>query len=247
MARRAGQPRSLLVLVVVSLCTLGALTAVSLLSPHVHDAVVWRQLLTGSLFSVVCTLGMTAVFFPRHCARRPSLHPNNQQETSPRRQDTFQVASSIAGITLTHGHHPACERYRQHEFRFRKKTLCAACMGLFTGALISLVAGCYVFVLQRPFDLPYGLASATGALGVMVGVTSYAVTDVQGPARRFFVNVFMIVGMLLALIGADSSSQSLALNVLLIGSCMLALFARILLSQDRHERICQTCEQVCVE
>ncbi len=119
-------------------------------------------------------------------------------------------------------------------------------MGLFTGALISLIAACYVFVLQHPFDLPYGLASAAGALGVVVGIVSYAVTEVQGPARRFFVNAVMVVGMFLALIGADGGGQSLALNVLLIGSCMLALFTRILLSQDRHQRICQTCEQVCV-
>ncbi len=246
MAKRADRPRSLLVSVVVSVCALGALTAVSLLSPHVHDEVAWRRPLTGSLFSVVCILGMTAVFFPQRCARRPSMHPGNQRQGSPQRQDVYHTTSSIAGITLTHGHHPPCERYYQHEFLFGGKTLCAACTGLFTGALISLAAACYVFVLQRPYNLPYGLASAVGALGVVVGVVSYAVTNAQGPARRFFVNAVMVVGMLLALIGADGSGQSLALNVLLIGSCMLALFTRILLSQDRHERICRTCEQACV-
>jgi hypothetical protein len=74
---------------------------------------------------------------------------------------------------------------------------------------------------------------------------SYAVTDIQGPAPRFFVNVFTIVGMLLALIGADSSCQSLALDVLLIGCFMLALLTRILLSQERHGKICRTCELAC--
>jgi len=246
MAKRAGQPRSLLVLVVVSLCTLGTLTTVSFLSPHVQDGVAWRQPLTGSLFSLLCILGMVAVFFPQHCARRSSVHPDSQHETSLQRQDIFEATSSVAGITMTHGHHPTCERYRQHEFRLGKKTLCSACLGLFIGALISLAAACYVFLLQHQFDLPFRLASAVGALGVMVGIVSYAVTDAQGPARRFSVNAFMVVGMLLVLIGADSSSQSLVLNVLLVGSCMLALFTRILLSQDRHEQICRTCEQACV-
>ncbi|MGZ4903912.1 MAG: hypothetical protein ACXVIG_05670 [Halobacteriota archaeon] len=246
MAKRAVQPRSLLVLIVVSLCTLGALTTISLLSPHVHDGIAWRQPLTGSLFSVLCILGMTAVFFPQRCARRSYVHPNSHHEASLQRQDVFQATSSIGGLTVTHGHHPTCERYRQHEFLFGRKTLCSACLGLFTGAIIALVAAYYLFLLQRPFDLPYGLASIVGALGVMLGLVSYAVTDTQGPARRFFVNAFMIVGMLLALSGADSSSQSLALNALLIGSFMLALFTRILLSQDRHEQICRTCEQACV-
>ncbi len=238
MADWADRPRSLRVLVVISLGALGALTTVSLLSPHVHDGGAWRRPLTGSLFSVLCVLGMVAVFFPRRCARRSSAHPDSHPETSFQRQNGFEATSSIAGIPMTHGHHPSCERYRRHEFRLGKKTLCAACMGLFTGALVSLAAACYIFVLQHPFDPLYGLASAVGALGVAVGVVSYAVTDAQGPARRFFVNAVMIVGTLLALIGADSGSKSFALDVLLVGSCVLALFTRTLLSQDRHERIC---------
>ncbi len=246
MAKRAGLPSSLLVLVVVSVCALGALTIISLLSPHGHDGIVWRQPLTGSLFSVICILGITAVFFPQRCARQPSVHRNSQHEASAQRHDGYDTTSSIAGITLKHGHHHSCERYRQHEFHIGRKTLCAACMGLFPGALVSLAAACYIFVLQRPFDLSSGLASAVGTLGIMICIMSYAATDVQGPTRRFFINAFMIVGMLLALIGADNSSQSLVLNVLFISSCMLALFTRILLSQDRHGRICRTCNQACV-
>ncbi len=246
MAERVGAPRPLLSLVIISLCSVGALTTIPFLSPHAQDGLAWRQPLTGFLFSLLCILGMGAVFFPQRCARRSSVHPNRDREASLHRQDIFQATSSIAGITVTHGHHPTCEQYRQHEFRLGERTLCSACMGLLTGALISLVASCYVFLLQRPFYSPYGLASVLGALGIMVGIVSYVVTKTQGPTRRFFINAFMIVGMLLALIGADSSSQSLALNVLLIGTCMLALFTRILLSQDRHDQICRTCEQACV-
>ncbi|MGZ4936970.1 MAG: hypothetical protein ACXV4C_10545 [Halobacteriota archaeon] len=246
MAERAGEPRPLIALAIISLCTLGALTTIPFLSPPVQDGLAWRQPLTGSLFALLCILGMIAVFFPQRCARRSSVYPNSHHKASLHRQDSLQATSSIAGITVTHGHHPRCERYRQHEFRLGEKTLCSACLGLFTGALISLAAACYIFLLQRPFDPPYGLASVVGALGVMIGVVSYVVTKTQGPAGRFFINAFMIVGMLLALIGADRSSQSLALNVLLISTCMLALFTRILLSQDRHDQICRTCEQSCV-
>ncbi len=188
---------------------------------------------------------MTAVFFPQRCARRPSEHLSSHHDALTRRQDGYHTTSSIAGVTLTHGHHPLCERYRQHEFLSGGKSLCAACMGLFAGALVSVIAASYVFVLQRPLDLPYGFASAVGALGVVIGIVSYAMTDVQGPTRRFFVNALMIVGMLLALIGADGSAQSLALNLLLICGFVLALSTRILLSQDRHERMCRTCEQAC--
>jgi len=63
--------------------------------------------------------------------------------------------------------------------------------------------------------------------------------------RRFSINALTIVGMLLALIGADNRAHSFALNALLIGFFVLAPFARILLSQDKHERICAACGLTC--
>jgi hypothetical protein len=52
----------------------------------------------------------------------------------------------------------------------------------------------------------------------------------------------MITGMFMALVGTDGRVQSFALNVLLIGFFVFVIFVRILLSQDKHERICAECE-----
>lgn len=241
--------RYLLFLVFVSFSTLCLIAVITFLSPRVSDGFAWRRPLTGSIFSLLCVLGIIAVFFPQHCARRShNEYPNSQHSEAVRqREHELQKSSSILGVSVTHGHHPACEQYRQHEFLLGKKTLCCACMGLFGGALIALTGALYVFLLQRPFDLPDGLAFALGAVGVTLGLALYAFADVQEPVRRFSLNALMIVGMFLMLVGADSRVHSLALNALLIGFFVLALFTRILLSQDKHDRICAACGLTCAE
>jgi len=246
MAETPWQTRSLHVLVITSLCTIFLLWTITFLTPHTQDGFAWRRLPTGSLFSLLCILGIIAVFFPQHCTRSAYKYQNSHPEALLQQQQ-FQTSSALGGVTVTHGHHPLCERYRQHEFLLGEKTLCSACMGLFSGALIALVGACYVFLLQGPFNLPYGLAAAFGAIAIMLGLVSHVVSDTQGPARRFFFNALMIVGMLFLLTGADGIAQSLAVNALLIGSFILVLFTRILVSQDRHDQICKTCEQACAE
>ncbi|MGA7075145.1 MAG: hypothetical protein WBZ42_01145 [Halobacteriota archaeon] len=247
MPKGGRKARYLLFLILVSFSTLCLLAMITFLSPRVPDGFAWRRPLTGSIFSLLCVLGMIAVFFPQHCARRSHKeYPNSgRPDVSPQREHDLQKSSSIGGVMVTHGHHPACERYRQHEFLLGKKTLCCACMGLFFGALISLAGASYVFLLQRPFDLPDGLTFALGAVGVTLGLAPYVFADAQGPVRRFSFNALMIVGMLFALVGADSRAHSFALNALLIGFFVLALFTRILLSQDKHERICEACGLTC--
>jgi len=166
-------------------------------------------------------------------------HPSLQGEND------LQKSSSIGGVTVSHGHHPLCPPYRQHELVFGKKTLCSACMGLFCGALISVAGAWYVFLQQFPYNIPDEIVFTLGAVLIVVGLAPYVITHTLGPVRRFSFNALMIVGMLLALVAVDGRAQSVALNAFLIGLFVFVLFTRISLSQDKHEQICTTCGQTC--
>jgi len=239
--------RYLLFLVFVSFSTLCSVAVIAFLSPGVPDGFASRKQLTGFIFSTLCILGILAVFFPRGCARRPHKERSisKRSDSSLYGDQDLQKLSRIGGVTVTHGHHPLCDPYRQHEFVFGKKTLCSACMGLFCGALISLAGAWYVFFQQLPYDLPYGIVFFLGAILIVFGLAPYVVVNPLGPARRFSFNALMIVGMLLALVGVDGRAQSFALNAFLIGFFVFVLFARISLSQDKHEQICATCGKTC--
>ncbi len=239
--------RYLLFLVFVSFSTLCLIAAIAFLSPRVSDVFAWRRQLTGLIFSALCILGILAVFFPQHCARTPHKERliSERYNFSLQGEHDLQKSSSIGGVTVSHGHHPLCLRYYQHEFVFGKKTLCSACMGLFCGALISLAGAWYVFIQQFPFNLPYGIVFTLGAVLIVVGIAPYVIAHTLGPVRRFSFNALMIVGMLLALVAVDGRAQSVALNAFLIGLFVFVLFTRISLSQDKHEQICATCGQTC--
>ncbi|MEI7826515.1 MAG: hypothetical protein WCI87_01770 [Euryarchaeota archaeon] len=239
--------RYLFFLVFVSFSTLCLIAVIAFLSPRVSDGFAWRKQLTGSIFSVLCILGILAIFFPRHCARSPYKERviSERSDFSLQGEHGLQKSSWIGGVTVTHGHHPICPLYYQHEFVFGKKTLCSACMGLFCGALISLAGAWLVFFQQFPNSLPDGIIFSLGAVLILFGLASYVVANQLEPVRRFSLNALMIVGMLLALVGVDSRAHSLTLNVLFIGFFVFVLFTRINLSQDRHEQICATCGQTC--
>jgi hypothetical protein len=239
--------RYLLFLVFVSFSTLCLIAVIAFLSPRVSDGFAWRRQLTGLIFSALCILGIIAVFFPQHCARTPHKERSisKRSDSSSQGEQDLQKSSLIGGVTVTHGHHPLCHPYRQHEFIFGKKTLCSACMGLFCGALISLAGAWYVFLQQFTYDLPYGIVFTLGAVLILFGLAPYVVANPLGPVRRFSFNALMIVGMLLALVGVDGRAQSFALNAFLIGFFVFVLFTRISLSQYKHEQICATCGQTC--
>jgi hypothetical protein len=239
--------RYLLFLLFVSFSTLCLLVVLTITTPRVVDDFAWRRPLTGSIFSLLCVLGMVAVFFPQHCARRPQKEALYSEDSylTLQKEPYLQKSSFVGGLTLTYGHHPSCDRYRQHEFVLGKKTLCSACLGLFCGALISLTGAWYVFLLHGPYGLPDGIAFALGIVAITVGLAAYVIADPLGPVRRFCFNALMIIGMFLALVGIDGRVQSIALNALLIGFFIFVLFTRIFLSQDKHERICAACEQKC--
>jgi hypothetical protein len=239
--------RYLLFLVVVSFSTLCLIAVIAFFSPRITEGFAWRRELTGSIFSVLCILGIFTVFFPRHCARSPHKERliSERSVSSLNGKQDLQKSSLIGGITVSHGHHPLCPPYRQHEFIFGKKTLCSACMGLFCGALLSLAVASYVFFQRFNYELPYGIVFTIGSVLIVFGLAPYVVANPLGPVRRFSFNAFMLVGMLLALVGADGRAQSFALNALVIGFFVFVLFTRISLSQDKHEQICATCGQTC--
>ncbi|MGZ4863918.1 MAG: hypothetical protein ACXV5H_00175 [Halobacteriota archaeon] len=237
----------LLFLVFVSFSTLCLIAVITFFSSHLSDGFAWRRQFTGFLFSALCILGTFAVFFPRHCARSPHKERliSQSSNSSLEGEQDLQKSSSIGGVTISHGHHPPCPPYRQHEFVFGKKTLCSACMGLFCGALISVAAAWYIFLQQVPYNLPYGIIFALGSVLIVVGLGPYILALPLGSVWRFSFNALMVVGMLLALVGVDGKAHSLALNAFLIGFFVFVLFTRISLSQDKHEQICATCGQTC--
>jgi hypothetical protein len=234
-------------LIFVSFCSLFLIMVIAFLSPQIHNELPLRKSLVGSIFSIISVLGMSAAFFPHPCskvfyARQGEAHT---MEDFTFKETSFKKSSYIFGIRLTHGHHPLCSPYRNHEFHLGERTFCRACMGLFIGALLSVLGAIYFLVLQHPVDIPDVLLIMVGAVGVGSGLLRYIIVNAYQGGLRFTFNAILILGMFLLLIGVDTRTQNLTLSCFLISLCIFWVFTRIFLSNATHEEICYKCTVGC--
>jgi hypothetical protein len=233
-------------LVFVSLFSFFLIALVAFVPLGIHDSFQWRKQFTGSLFIFTCLLGMISVFFPRQCSR--IFHEGvktTRSDVSVREKEGFQRSSKILGLVLTHGHHPECQGFYNHEFRVGEKTFCVACMGLFFGAVLAIFGASSYFFFEWIVGIDALFLVVFGITGVALCLLQYTFFDVHSGLIRFSLNTLFVFGMFLIIAGIDCIVQSLSVNFFLVGLFIFWLFTRILLSKNKHEEICQTCNIDC--
>ncbi|MFQ6073819.1 MAG: hypothetical protein ACE5KC_01235 [Candidatus Bathyarchaeia archaeon] len=207
----------------------------------------WRKPLVGSVFGLICFLGVIAVFFPSRCSTvfRDGEAEGRNHVAPANGETSLHKKSAILGLKVTHGHHPDCEGFAAHEFRFGRKTFCTACMGLLLGALAALLGVAAYFFLGWNLGENVSLLLVSGALGVGLGLLHYMFFDVQRRLVRLLLNAFFVFGTFLVLASTDAVANSLILDLFVVFLSILWLFTRILLSKRIHSKICQACSSKC--
>jgi uncharacterized membrane protein len=139
------------------------------------------------------------------------------------------------------GHHHDCGMFSAHTIHVNGHILCAACTGLFLGAIVALFGTAVYFFAQ--FDW-----SQFGFLAVGIGVLAMTLGFLQLKFERFarlIMNVLFVLGGFLILVGMDELTGSLFVDLFSIVLIVFWLFTRILLSQWDHWKICRKCGRVC--
>ena len=99
--------------------------------PKITGDFSFRKTLIGLLFSVICSLGLLAVFSPGKCGKLLRKKKNSIHQISE--QLPFQKTSNSI-----QGHHPDCGKYFTHILLIRDRIYCAACLGLLMGGFIAI-------------------------------------------------------------------------------------------------------------
>jgi uncharacterized membrane protein len=225
--KEKSQASTITVAFLVALSIVGlALVIVLVLQPNLeHFQPSVRHGLVGSLYSVICFLGIAAVFYPSKC------------KGLFQKQNPLSQASGTSDSVRISGHHPDCQNFSGNRIRINKREVCAACSGLLVGAIIALVGS----VLQFFIGLNIVLASVwLLALGEICMVLGLAQIKFAGYAK-VMVNVVFVVGSFVTLAGADVLGESLLVDIYVLGLIGFLLWLRILLSERHNRRICQTC------
>jgi hypothetical protein len=193
------------------------------------EAFSWRKPLVGSVFALICIVGMVLALSPMKCSETLSHRRRMETTVSSTQISTFPVT--------TRGHHYDCGRFSAHTVRFRGHVFCAACTGLFVGAVGALFGAVLYFFAG------WG-SRQMGPLAVLLGVAMMALGFLQlkfGGLTRSMLNAGFVLGAFLVLMGIDESAASLLIDLFSLILIVFWLFTRILLSQWDHWRICRTC------
>jgi len=239
--RKLGNPTlTLLFLISISFFGLILTILLALHPPISQENFVWRKTLVGSTYSVVCVLGILAVFFPTKCSR---FFDVGKRDKHPNRFFGFKLGGSISRTpsSTLRGHHPQCGRFSVHVFRLGSRMFCATCSGLFLGALFVLVGVVLYFFGNLQMEQNALLAVLVGAFGVILGLLQSLLSILQNSIIRLFSSAFFVVGTFLILIGNEELAHNTSVDLFLIVLSVLWLMTRISLSQWDHERICSKC------
>jgi hypothetical protein len=201
--------------------------------PAATGDVPWRKPVIGSIFSIICVLGVLAVFSPNKCLNIFTIGKKNRAAGS----DSAKLASHGTSNALA-GHHPNCGNYGAHVFRIKGKAVCAACSGLLLGGLSALaVASAYFFGDWNVADYSSWMV-LLGIAGVSFGLFQFKFRSLV----RLSLNTVFVLGTLLILIGIDELVQSLVFDLFVVCLIVFWLLTRISLSHWDYEVICSGCE-----
>jgi len=226
---------TLLFLVSVSLFGLILAVLLAFYPPISQENFPWRKPLVGSTYSVVCVLGILAVFFPKTCSR---FFDVGKREKHQNRFFGFKLGMPTSTLR---GHHPQCGRFSAHVLHLSGRLFCATCSGLFLGALIVLVGVTLFFFGNWQIEQNASLAVLVGAGGVILGLLQSPLPILQNSVIRLLSSGFFVVGMFLILIGNEELAHSTSVDLFFVALSVFWLLTRISLSQWDHEQICSKC------
>jgi len=207
------------------------LLIVSWTGPLTSTALTFEDRLTPALaFMLSCAMGIVLSLGPR------KLHPlkiGNHGDKAVRNGDRAWV-----------GHHPDCERFEHHVIAIGQRRYCAGCLGLALGSLLSLIIMA-LYLLVPPVDISLGRWLVI--LGIFI--VSVCIAEVAwhptNSSLHVLSNFALVVGFLLVIIGAISSTIDAVFSLFAILICYLWLDTRIQVSGWKHQKVCRICDRSC--
>jgi hypothetical protein len=239
----------ILTLLVISICLLCLFGLFTIHLSVFQTDFPFRKLLIGLTYIISCGLGIFAAFFPKQCSK-VFYHSEEREKSNGGNgympmhyQNIFENKSVLFKVQITHGHHPACNLFFNHEFRLRNKTFCSGCFGLVLGALLSLIGAVFYFL--------YGHMLWTSRITIILGILVVALSLLLFHLKlhgffRVFPNVTLIIGAFAILAGIDYLLHSIVVDILVLLATYFWVWTRIYLSQRTHHKICLACGFKCV-
>ena len=220
---------SLMFLAVVSVVGLALIPMLVLQPNSIYVQVSIRHGLAGTLYLVICVLGVLAVFYPSKC-----------KNLFAKSQNPLTQASKPS--VIIRGHHPDCQNYDANRIKAGGQVICAACSGLFIGAVAVFIGTVLFFFVGLDIVWSSIWLLVLGEMCILLGLAQIKFAGYV----KMLINVIFVVGSFVTLVESDLLGGSILVDLYVLGLIVFMLWFRILLSEWNNVRICQTC-QLCFQ
>ncbi len=219
---------SFLGLCLLPIMTFNNIQTSTLIDPPLKGALV------GLIFGGICILGIIAAIFPSRCTQM--FHFGRSKKSS-----SYKSKRNIRKEKIRFkGHHPICDNFSGHIIRLGSRIYCAGCLGMIFGAVIALPGGLFYFTTGFYHNEAALIIFWLGFFGIASGLLHYTVFNLSGISRLFF-NIIFVLGSFFLLIGIDMITNNLVLDLFVLALIIYWIIVRIIISQQRHQRICMLC------
>jgi len=221
--------------VMLSIIAAALLLVVFVISPRQdHSINSSDKLLPAAAFIASCLLCISL-----------AVHPNWARRLVSRSSPDRDGRSPNANARKFRGHHPDCAMFESHRISWSGRELCSGCVGLMSGATVSILL--MMIYVVSDWAVPGVLSMAFIVFGL--GAVSAAFAEAAiGRRRRLLhlvVNSTMIVGFFMLVVGMLEATGSGVSGLLVVSFSFLWIDTRIQLSHWRHSLVCDGCPESC--
>lgn len=196
---------------------------------------IYDKLFVGGVFITICLFGISLAIYPGWFKRF-----TKQEKHSPNKKQTQKTTRKRKG------HHPDCDQFQNHTIRIDdNKMLCAGCLGLSIGAILSIFLMILYIVIGN--ELSFTTLYFFMFLGLIIIGLVYV--EIMIPIENIIIhvlsNVFLVISFLLIVICIFETTGNKIYGAVSILLSFLWLDTRIQLSNWRHTLICKNCDENC--
>jgi hypothetical protein len=205
-----------------------------LIKPNIINTNIFTEkLLVIGAFFTSCILGISLAIYPNWW-KKNKIHTNyNQNFKYPEKKRSFK------------GHHPDCNKFKNHIIFIKNKPRCTGCLGLIMGAITSILL--IILYLIIPLKLSINTYYILFIIGIIILFLVYG--ELLFLKRNRFVHILLnsllIIGFLIITLSILEITNNSIYAIITLILCFLWLNTRIIISNQQHHRICDSCIKEC--
>lgn len=221
--------------IILSIVAAFLLLILIFLSPLNTTAIeIYDKLFVSGIFITSCIFGISLALYP-HWFRGLTKHTTHYLDGEKSKKNTRKYK----------GHHPDCGNFQSHIVETKDKKLCAGCLGLSIGSIVSIILTMfYVVIIRKELATEFYYAVFIGFI-----IIGFVYIEIILPLRHVIVhvisNIFLVLSFFLINIGIFEITGNKIYYMLSVVISFLFLDTRIQLSNWQHTRICESCSETC--